>query len=77
MGCETVSEQNEDQPSASAEQPEQRKISLAEAMKRRLAEKKQAGAQASGQKSGFSTDVKQMRSQIKKKPNNQKKRTGV
>ncbi|MEK0317173.1 hypothetical protein [Cohnella sp. 56] len=72
-----MSEHNEASPSAAEDKPAQKKISLAEAMKQRLAQKKQAAAQAGGQQSGFSTDVKQMRSQIKKKPNNQKKRTGV
>jgi len=72
-----VTPTNEPNPSAGADKQEQKKISLAEAMKQRLAQKKQAASQGGGQQSGFSTDVKQMRSQIKKKPNNQKKRTGV
>lgn len=73
----SMTQSSDSNPSASADKPEQKKISLAEAMKQRLAQKKQASAQGGGQQSGFSTDVKQMRSQIKKKPNNQKKRTGV
>lgn len=53
------------------------RVSLAEAMKRKLAQKKQAQAQAKGSQDHFSTDTKKMKSQINKKPNNQKKRTGV
>ncbi|WP_271752228.1 hypothetical protein [Cohnella sp. JJ-181] len=72
-----MTQPNEPSPSAAADKPEQKKISLGDAMKQRLAQKKQAASQGNGQHSGFSTDVKQMQSQIKKKPNNQKKRTGV
>jgi hypothetical protein len=58
--------------------PEQKpgKISLQEAMKRRLAEKKAAQAQANhpvNQKAKNQT----MKSQQTKKPNNQRRRTGV
>lgn len=56
---------------------EPRKISLAEAMKRKLEQKKQAASASKAQQDHFSTETKKMRSQIKKKPNNQKKRTGV
>jgi hypothetical protein len=56
---------------------EPKKISLAEAMKRKLAEKKQAQSQDKNQHSHVNTGVQKMTSQIKKKPNNQKKRTGV
>lgn len=54
-----------------------KKISLGDAMKRMLEQKKQAKRQAVNPQGHYTTDVKAMRSQIKKKPNNQKKRTGV
>ncbi|MBW5448038.1 hypothetical protein GE107_18435 [Cohnella sp. CFH 77786] len=54
-----------------------KKISLAEAMKRKLEQKKQASSPAKARQDHFSTETKRMKSQIKKKPNNQKKRTGV
>jgi len=53
------------------------RVSLAEAMKRKLEQKKQAQAQAKGGQDHFSTETKKLKSQINKKPNNQKKRTGV
>ena len=56
---------------------EQKKISLGDAMKRMLEQKKQAQRQGKDRQDHYSTDVKAMKSQIKKKPNNQKKRTGV
>ncbi|MFC5530939.1 hypothetical protein [Cohnella yongneupensis] len=56
---------------------EQKKVSLGDAMKRMLEQKKQAQRQGQDRTGHFSTDVKAMKSQIKKKPNNQKKRTGV
>lgn len=57
---------------------EPRKVSLAEAMKRKLAQKKQEQAKSKDLPNGHhTTDVKQMKSQINKKPNNQKRRTGV
>ncbi|RUS45183.1 hypothetical protein [Cohnella sp. AR92] len=56
---------------------EPKKISLAEAMKRKLEQKKQAQYGAKGSTDHYSTATKKMTSQIKKKPNNQKKRTGV
>ncbi|WP_174819881.1 hypothetical protein [Paenibacillus koleovorans] len=56
---------------------ESRKISLAEATKRKLAEKKAAGdGKQQKQKHGLSGN-QTMKSQLTKKPNNQKKRTGV
>jgi hypothetical protein len=55
------------------EQP--KKISLGDAMKRMLEQKKQAGSPSKGDH--YTTETKKMKSQIKKKPNNQKKRTGV
>ncbi|MFD0672154.1 hypothetical protein [Cohnella sp. GCM10027633] len=57
------------------EQP--KKVSLGDAMKAMLEKKKQAQRQAGNPQGHYSTDVKAMSSQIKKKPNNQKKRTGV
>ncbi|MBB6734264.1 hypothetical protein [Cohnella zeiphila] len=56
---------------------EPKKISLGEAMKRKLEQKKQQQAQAKGGRDHFSTETKKLQSQINKKPNNQKKRTGV
>jgi hypothetical protein len=56
---------------------QERKTSLGDAMKRMLAQKKQAQGQAKGSTGHYSTDTKKMQSQIKKRPNNQKKRTGV
>ncbi|MNG01603.1 hypothetical protein D3C84_845910 [compost metagenome] len=69
-------EENHQSPNAE-EANEPRKISLAEAMKRKLQEKKQAQSQGKGQSLNAQTGVKKMSSQIKKKPNNQKRRTGV
>ncbi|MBB6673689.1 hypothetical protein [Cohnella nanjingensis] len=56
---------------------EPKKISLAEAMKLKLAQKKQAQAGGKGNQDHYSTDTKKMQNQINKKPNNQKRRTGV
>jgi hypothetical protein len=56
---------------------EPKKVSLGDAMKRMLEQKKQAQRQGQSRQDHYSTDVKAMKSQIKKKPNNQKKRTGV
>lgn len=68
----------EDNNQSNVEQStEPKKISLAEAMKRKLQEKKQAQSQGKNQHSHASMGVQKMTSQIKKKPNNQKKRTGV
>ncbi|GAA3411455.1 hypothetical protein ACFFNY_20110 [Paenibacillus hodogayensis] len=71
-----MSESIDKPETGTAEEP--RKISLAEAMKRKLAQKKQEQHQSKDLQSGHhTTDVKQMKSQINKKPNNQKRRTGV
>lgn len=52
-------------------------MSQADAIKRIL-EKKKARQQAqNGNKAGFSSDVKLMKTQINKVQNNQKRRTGV
>jgi len=56
---------------------EPKKVSLAEAMKSKLAQKRQAQAAAKSSQDHYSTDTKKMKSQINKKPNNQKRRTGV
>lgn len=72
IGDVGMTDQNETQ----GEAPKQGKMSLQEAMKRKLAEKKQAQQQANSnvnQKAGN----QQMRSQQTKKPNNQRRRTGV
>lgn len=52
------------------------KISLQEAMKQRLAQKKQEQASGKSFQSGKPGN-QQMRSQQTKKPNNQRRRTGV
>ncbi|GFN33970.1 hypothetical protein [Paenibacillus xylaniclasticus] len=68
----------EDKDKSNGEQSkEPRRISLAEAMKRKLQEKMQAQFQSKGQPANSNTGVKKLQSQIKKKPNNQKRRTGV
>jgi hypothetical protein len=56
--------------------PERKKISLEEAIKQKLAAKKQ---QSTNQDNRFHTNQssKGMKSQHTKKPNNQRKRTGV
>lgn len=53
------------------------KMSLADAAKKLLAQKKEAQMNAKSQKHGGPNSSQQMKSQIKKKPNNQKRRTGV
>jgi hypothetical protein len=59
------------------ESTEPKKVSLAEAMKRKLEQKKQAQSQGKGQQDHHSTETKKLQNQINKKPNNQKRRTGV
>ncbi|CAM3382773.1 hypothetical protein [Marinicrinis lubricantis] len=55
-----------------------KKISLAEAAKQMLAQKKQAQATAAGQQGKHQKSSNQtMKSQLTKKPNNQRKRMGV
>lgn len=58
-----------------AEQP--KKSSQADAIKRILEKKKQAQRQANGQQGNNSANPKQMKTQIHKVQNNQKRRTGV
>ncbi|WP_256761098.1 hypothetical protein [Cohnella sp. WQ 127256] len=63
--------------SADAGTEQAKKLSQAEAIKRILDKKKQAQQQASGQQGNHSTNGKQMKTQIHKVQNNQKRRTGV
>lgn len=51
---------------------EPKKMTLQEAMKQKLANKKQGTTNKN-----FSTETKKMASQLTKKPNNQRKRMGV
>ncbi|WP_438444551.1 hypothetical protein [Gorillibacterium sp. sgz5001074] len=53
------------------------KISLAEAVKMKLAQKKAEAAAGSKQQKNGPQANQTMRNQINKKPNNQKRRTGV
>lgn len=69
-----MSEQHNNSAAESSE--ESKKLSPAEAIKRIL-EQKKAKQQGQGQHGFQGTETKKMRSQINKKPNNQKKRTGV
>ncbi|MGN7471192.1 hypothetical protein [Brevibacillus sp. SAFN-007a] len=68
-----MTEPNQNEQETKAEKP---KISLQEAMRRKLAEKKQAQAQANNP---VNQKVKNqsMKSQLTKKPNNQRRRMGV
>jgi hypothetical protein len=54
---------------------DKKKISLAQAMKDKLAQQKQN--QAQGKQNTIVKSTQPMKSQLTKKPNNQKKRTGV
>jgi hypothetical protein len=69
-----MTEPNQNEKETTEQKPG--KISLQEAMKRKLAEKKQAQAQAN---SAVNQKAKNqmMKSQQTKKPNNQRRRTGV
>lgn len=51
-----------------------KKMTLQEAMQQKLASKKQQAKQSNKH---MSTETKSMKSQITKKPNNQKKRMGI
>ncbi|WP_409253047.1 hypothetical protein V1502_03690 [Bacillus sp. SCS-153A] len=53
---------------------EKKKINLAQAMKEKLAQKKQ---QSGGKQTGIVKSTQPLKSQLTKKPNNQKKRTGI
>lgn len=68
---------SEEKGSAEDRGGEPKKVSLGDAMKRMLEKKKQAQREAKGGQGHYSTDTKKLTSQINKKPNNQKKRTGV
>ncbi len=58
--------------------PETKKISLAEMAKRKLEMNKAGGSVHGGKQAGHQqTGTKKMKSQMTKKVNNQKKRTGV
>ncbi len=70
-----MSENKTNSVDAAAEEP--KKSSQAEAIKRILEKKKQAQRQANGQQNTHSTGGKQMKTQIHKVQNNQKRRTGV
>ncbi|WP_456272194.1 hypothetical protein [Bacillus sp. AK031] len=54
---------------------DKKKISLAQAMKDKLAQQKQN--QAQGKQKAMVKSTQPLKSQLTKKPNNQKKRTGV
>ncbi|MFD2371659.1 hypothetical protein ACFSO0_17170 [Brevibacillus sp. GCM10020057] len=69
-----MTEPNPDEKDKQEQKPG--KISLQEAMKRRLAEKKAAQAQANKQ-ANYKAKNQIMKSQQTKKPNNQRRRTGV
>jgi hypothetical protein len=56
--------------------PENKKLSLADAVKQKLAQK-QAGSSKDKLETGVVKKTKQLKSQLTKKPNNQRKRTGV
>lgn len=56
---------------------EPKKISLADAMKKKLAEKKLAQSNQNQKQKHELSGNQSMKSQLTKKPNNQKKRTGV
>ncbi|MCM3748420.1 hypothetical protein M3223_13800 [Paenibacillus pasadenensis] len=58
-----------------AEQP--KKMSLAEAAKLKLQQKKQAQAVGKQGQGGAQGGAKELRSQLNKKPNNQRRRMGV
>ncbi|EJL42896.1 hypothetical protein BAG01nite_08780 [Brevibacillus agri] len=68
-----MTEPNQNELETKAEKP---KISLQEAMKRKLAEKKQAQAQANNPVNQKAKN-QSMKSQLTKKPNNQRRRMGV
>ncbi|TVY10106.1 hypothetical protein [Paenibacillus cremeus] len=65
---------NTNETSVTAEEP--RKMSLADAIKNKLAQKKQAQAEGKGGGQMRAGNDAVMRSQNNKKPNNQRRRTG-
>lgn len=56
---------------------EKKKISLQDAIKQQLANKKQASENAKGNNKQGSTGSQKMKSQHTKKPNNQRRKTGA
>jgi hypothetical protein len=54
---------------------EKKKINLAEAMKEKLAQQKQQ--QSNGKQNRLVKSTQPLKNQLTKKPNNQKKRTGI
>ncbi|ASJ53557.1 hypothetical protein [Brevibacillus formosus] len=69
-----MTEPNQNEKETTEQKPG--KISLQEAMKRKLAEKKQAQAQANNPLNQKAKN-QSMKSQLTKKPNNQRRRMGV
>lgn len=69
-----MTEPNQNEKETTEQQPG--KISLQEAMKRKMAEKKQAQAQANNPQNQKAKN-QTMKSQLTKKPNNQRRRMGV
>ncbi|MCE5172773.1 hypothetical protein LQV63_26240 [Paenibacillus profundus] len=67
----------EDNKPNAAETEEVKKVSLADAAKRMLQQKKQAQGQAKGQQQHQAAGNQMMKSQHTKKINNQRKRMGV
>jgi len=70
-----MSEPNQNEKEALENKPG--KISLQEAIKRKLAEKKQAQSNGRGSSHNPKAMNQTMKSQHTKKPNNQRRRTGV
>ncbi|AWX56054.1 hypothetical protein AB432_013815 [Brevibacillus brevis] len=69
-----MTEPNQNEKETTEQKPG--KISLQEAMKRKMAEKKQAQAQANNPMNQKAKN-QSMKSQLTKKPNNQRRRMGV
>ncbi|MGF9905179.1 MULTISPECIES: hypothetical protein [Brevibacillus] len=69
-----MTEPNQNEKDTTEQKPG--KISLQEAMKRKMAEKKQAQAQANNPMNQKAQN-QSMKSQLTKKPNNQRRRMGV
>ncbi|BAH43589.1 MULTISPECIES: hypothetical protein [Bacillales] len=69
-----MTEPNQNEKNTTEQKPG--KISLQEAMKRKMAEKKQAQAQANNPMNQKAQN-QSMKSQLTKKPNNQRRRMGV
>jgi hypothetical protein len=64
-------------PDEAMEAGEPKKITLEEAIKRKLAQKKQAQQTGNKQQNQHATGVQAMKHQQTKKSNNQRRRTGV